>query len=259
MHSLDEFTACETHECRGLLAGRDVRVTLIVAFAAILAVVLSRHVWLPLGTAACCAIMLVTRMPLRQVVWRLAAPLAIAALVCMLQGLMTGKTPLVGFNIGPWRPALTREGLASGALIGSRVLGSMSVIFVLCLAAPAHEIFAALRWAKMPRTWIEIGMLMYRYTFTLSEQAASAMSAQRVRLGYAGLGRSLRSLGSLAGIVALRSIDQAERTHEAMLARGYHGPLPCPALRPLGRRDRSIMIAAVAAIALLLLAAERWL
>jgi cobalt/nickel transport system permease protein len=259
MHGFDEFIACETPERQNLLASRDVRVTLAVALAAILAVVLSTRLWLPLGMAACCAIMLMARMPLRQVAWRLTAPLAIAVLVCLLQGVMTGKTPLVELTVGAWRLALTREGMASGTLLGSRVLGSMSVIFVLCLAAPAHEIFAALRWAKMPRTWVEIGMLMYRYTFTLFDQADSAMSAQRVRLGYATAGRSLRSLGSLAGIVALRSIDQAERTHEAMLARGYHGPLPCPRLRPLRRRDALVMLAAVAAIGLLLLALERWL
>ena len=32
----------------------------------------------------------------------------------------------------------------------------------------------------------------------------------------------------------LRSLDQAERTHEAMTARGYHGVLPIPKLPPLG-------------------------
>ena len=32
----------------------------------------------------------------------------------------------------------------------------------------------------------------------------------------------------------LRSMDQAERTHEAMTVRGYHGALPIPNLPPLG-------------------------
>ena len=90
---------------------------------------------------------------------------------------------------------------------------------------------AALRWASVPHTWIEIAMLMYRYLHILFEQAASVVSAQSVRLGYSGLRRSFQSLGSLAGMVILRSLDQAEKSHEAMMARGYRGRLPLPACR----------------------------
>lgn len=258
MHCLDDFSPCRRPACRSALARCDVRVKLIVAVAAILAVVVSTHLALPLVVlGACLVTLLAARMPLGEVAGRLAAPLAVAVLVCLLQGFMTGTTPAVAFDLGPWRLVATREGLANGALVGCRVMGSVSVILVLCLATPADRIFAALRWARVPRTWIEIGMLMYRYTFTLFEQGAAAVSAQKIRLGYAGVRRSLSSMGSLAGIVALRSIDQAERTHEAMVARGYQGSLPIPTLGALSRRDRWIIAATVTFIVSALLLAER--
>jgi cobalt/nickel transport system permease protein len=82
--------------------------------------------------------------------------------------------------------------------------------------------------------------------------------AQKARLGHATYRGRLQSLGGLAGIVMLRSIDQAQRTHEAMVARGYQGSLPVPNLPPLARRDGLIAAAAVGLIVLTFVLAERW-
>jgi cobalt/nickel transport system permease protein len=257
MHDLDDFCPCEEGS-GSRLARCDVRVKLILALAAILAVVLSTRAWLPLVVlAGSLAILLAVRTPRWMLAGRLAGPATVAVLVCLLQGFMTGRTPLFTLDLGPWRLVATREGLLSGAMVGLRVLGSVSVILVLCTETAAESLFAALRWARVPRVWVEIGVLMYRYTFTLLEQAVGVASAQKIRLGYAGLWRSLGSLGSLAGIVVLRSIDQAGRTHEAMVARGYHGSLPLGALPPLARRDRWIVAVGLATIASALWVAQR--
>ncbi|MGA2617069.1 MAG: cobalt ECF transporter T component CbiQ [Thermoguttaceae bacterium] len=247
MDSPDELDPGCGRAGQGPRAGCDVRVTLAVAVAAILAVVASTRPWLPLGVSACClAGLAVVRTAPRAMAARLAGPLALALLLGLLRGFMSGTTPAAACDLGPWRLTVTREGLLAGGLMMARVLGSMSVLVVLWRALPPEGLFAALHWARMPRTWIEIGMLMYRYTFTMFEQAASVMAAQRIRLGYVGLRRSLGSLGSLAGLVTLRSIDQAERTHEALLARGFQGSLPLPSLPPLGRQARWIILASLA-------------
>jgi cobalt/nickel transport system permease protein len=230
-----------------------------VAGAAILAAVASTRFVLPLAAlGVSVAILAAFRAPLRATAYRLTAPLGIVAVICLLRALMTGTTPLASLPLGPWRLVLYREGLTDGALIAARSLGSISAIVVLCTFTQAHEIFAALSWARLPRTWIEIALLMLRSIFTLMEQAASVLAAQKARLGYASYRRSLESLGSLAGIVMLRSIDQAGRTHQSMVARGYQGSLPVPDLPPLARRDLSLMAAAVGLIALAFLLTERW-
>ena len=54
----------------------------------------------------------------------------------------------------------------------------------------------------------------------------------------------------------LRSIDQAQRTHEAMLIRGYQGTLPIPRLGPLAWRDMTMLMAGLAALAATLAIAE---
>ncbi len=239
--------------------GWIVRVKLIAAVAAILAAVGSTHFALPLAIlGVSLGLLAAFRAPLRATLYRLTAPLAVVAVICLLRALMTGTTPLASLPLGPWRLVLYREGLAGGALIAARSLGSISAIVVLCTFTQAHEIFAALHWARLPRTWIEIALLMLRSIFTLMEQAASVLSAQKARLGHATYRRSLQSLGGLAGIVMLRSIDQAGRTHEAMVARGYQGSLPLPDLPPLARRDLSLAAAAVGLLAVAFLLAERW-
>jgi cobalt/nickel transport system permease protein len=258
MHRLNELSPCDGPESRNLLARSDVRVKLVVALAAILAVVASTQVWLPMAVlAACLAILCIQRTPWHAIAGRMSGPAVLALMICLLQGLMTGRTAVFETQWAGLRVAISREGLLAGALIGARIVGSVSVILVLCRTTTSDKIFAALHWAHAPKTWVEIGALMCRYTFTLFDQAASVLSAQRLRLGYAGLFRSLRSLGDLAGVVALRSIDQADRTHEAMVARGYTGSLPIAKLPPLSRRDRWIMFAGLFSIAAVVLLAER--
>jgi cobalt/nickel transport system permease protein len=283
MHELDEWA--ESQQAGGECpAGCDVRVRLLVAAAAIAAIVLSTRPWLPLAAAACAlGVLVVSRRgaaangtpkgcPARPLngaanprplhAGRLAGPLAAALLVLVLEAFMTAGTPVATLTLGPCRLVASAEGLRHGGLIAARVLGSVGMLLVLCRSASAERIFAALRWARVPRTWIEVAMLMHRYTFTLFEVAGSILAAQKIRLGYArasrlsALAERLRSMGNLVGMVVLRSIEQAERTHEAMLVRGYRGALPLPRLRSLAWRDVGTLAAGLAVVAAALAIAE---
>jgi cobalt/nickel transport system permease protein len=259
MHQLGDLFSTRQHLRTGVLVRLDARVKLVVALAAVLAVVLSTRVALPLGVlAVSLAALVALRVSPRTTLHRMAAPLGLTAVVVVLRTFMTGTTPLVSLPLGPWELTATTEGLWEGALIGVRVMASVSVLAAACTVTPAVEIFGVLRWARLPRTWIEISMLMYRSIFTLFEQAATVVSAQKVRLGYATLRRSMVSMGSLAGIVTLRSIDQAEKTHEAMIARGYQGSLPIAPLPAMSKRDLLVLAAGVALIVLAYLLTEGW-
>jgi cobalt/nickel transport system permease protein len=121
--------------------------------------------------------------------------------------------------------------------IAARGLAAVSVVLLLSSVTPAHRIFHALRALGMPLGWVEIALLMYRYTFAFLELTEDLISAQKVRLGYSGLKRSLSSLTMVAGTVVVGSLDQAERTNEAMVMRGYRGTFPRVPLPSLARRD----------------------
>lgn len=246
--------------CQNVLWRLDPRVKLAVSLVAIVAVVLSTQVALPLAVfAACVAAAIILKAPLRLMLHRMAAPVALAVFVCLLRAMMTCGVAVASLKLGPWTLSVTRQGLLDGGLIGSRVLGSVSVIVLLCTFTPAYRIFAALHWAKMPRSLVEIAMLMYRYIFTLFEECAGVSAAQKVRLGHSTVARSLRSMGELAGIVTLRSIDQADKTHEAMVCRGYRGNLQIAPLPALGAANVAALLAAVGLIVMGFVFAQRCL
>jgi energy-coupling factor transporter transmembrane protein EcfT len=57
-------------------------------------------------------------------------------------------------------------------------------------------------------------------------------------------------MGSVCGTVIIRSIEQAVRTHEAMVLRGYRHEIPFGPMPPLSAKDRWITGLAVPALAL---------
>ncbi|MHB8770964.1 MAG: cobalt ECF transporter T component CbiQ [Syntrophales bacterium] len=231
----------------------DPRAKLLIALAALVAVVTAERVAVPLLLAGIClGAVAGLRVPLRIVAARLAAPLGVAALLVALQTFVTGSTPLYSFTLAGWQLTLKAEGLRQGTLLASRVLGALSVVFLLGLVTPAHRIFQALRSFGISQTWLEVAILMYRYIFVLMDRTANIAAAQRIRLGYRGWRRSLGSFATLAGATLIHSCEQAERTGAAMRLRGYGGTMPFGPLPAVSGRDRLIL-----AVSVLLIVASR--
>ncbi|MGD0092295.1 MAG: cobalt ECF transporter T component CbiQ [Planctomycetota bacterium] len=248
-----DIMACRTNA----LTRVDSRVKLVSALAVLVAVLCSTHLALPLAVlAACLAAMLALRLPVRLTLLRLAAPAVVVLVLTVVQVFMYGVTPLWTFTLGGCTFTATVEGAWKGALLGARVFGAVSAMLLLSSVTPAHQLFHALRWLGMPKTWVEVALLMYRYVFVLLDETADVATAQRVRLGYAGVSRSLSSLGVLSGTVIVRSLDQSMRTHEAMVLRCYRGSMPFGPLPVLGRKERWLLLLVPLAMAGLCCLAE---
>ena len=228
----------------------DPRVKLVIALAALIGVVTAERIVLPLFVfGICLATVAILRIPARLVVARLAAPLSIVAVLVVIQTFVTGTTPLFTIALGEWQFTAKAEGLRQGAFLGSRVLGAVSVVFLLSIVTPAHRIFQALRWFRISRNWLEIAILMYRYIFVLMDRVSDLAAAQRLRLGYTARGRAMRSFTALAGATIIHSLEQSQRTHDAMRLRGYRGTMPFGPLPAMGRRDKLILIFCLIGIA----------
>jgi cobalt/nickel transport system permease protein len=228
----------------------DPRAKLVIALAALIAVVTAERIVLPLAVfALCLSAVMILRIPARLVAARLAAPFSVVAILVVIQTFVTGETPLFTFTFAGWQFTAKAEGFRQGALLGTHVLGAVSVVFLLSVVTPAHRIFQALRWFRISRDWLEIAVLMYRYIFVLMDRVADLAAAQRLRLGYTARRRALQSFASLAGATIIHSLEQAQRTHDAMRLRGYRGTMPFGTLPAVSGRDRRIMIIALIAIA----------
>lgn len=110
----------------------------------------------------------------------------------------------------------------------------LAVQAALLLAMTTH--FTDLLWAmeslRIPGTLVAIIGFMYRYLFTLKDEAERLIRARSARSGTAGQRKSGGSLlwrakvaGGMIGNLFLRSYERSERVYEAMLARGYSGQL----------------------------------
>jgi cobalt/nickel transport system permease protein len=201
--------------------------------------------------------MLALRMPARLTLARLIAPVGIVAVLVVLQSFTLGTTVIRTVNLGPSQGAIKLEGLLHGLLMGSRVLGAVSTMLLLSSVTPAHSIFQALRWFRVSKSWVEIAMLMYRYTFVLLDHTADVAAAQRLRLGYSGARRALSSMGVLAGSVIVQSFDQASNTHQAMALRGYTGAMPYGPMPGMRKKDGWAMALTLIVVSGVYLALER--
>lgn len=237
----------------------DSRVKLAITCGGIGAVLLSSRPGLPAALFfVVFSSLLGLKIPVRFVIRRYLPAAGIILMLMLLHGFMIGSDPLLEFSLGGWRPALYQEGVERGILIGSRMLGAFSLLLMLGFVTPAHDIFRALHWFRIPKGWVEIALMTYRYIFVLLDDASDIATAQKIRLGYVGFKRSLSSMGVLVGSVLVRSLDQSLRTHEAMTARAYTGEMP---FVPMGRLDLKavgVTVTAFTVMALAYMACEGW-
>jgi len=238
----------------------DARAKMIIAGCVIIAVICSTKIWVPsIVFVGCVSAMLTIGIPAKLVLLRLAGPMGVVLVLVILQTFLTPGISVSEFHLFGRTFQATHEGLMRGGLLGSRVLGAVSVVVWLGSVTPAYKIFHGLRWFRVPEGWVEIALLIYRYIFALLDQTADVAAAQRVRLGYSGTRRSLRSLGVLAGTVVTRSLDQAMRTYEAMSLRGYNGSLPFAPLPAMSAGDRRSIAVALPMIVFSYLFLEWWI
>ncbi|MGM0770461.1 MAG: cobalt ECF transporter T component CbiQ [Halobacteriota archaeon] len=132
---------------------------------------------------------------------------------------------LFGFDVFSYRFAVNTGGLNMALLVFSRTLSGMSCLFFLALTTPMVELFSVLKATKLPDSFIEISMMMYRYIFVFLEVAWGIKYAQTVRLGYKDWRTGLYSLAMLATTLFIRSWEQGEKIFVSMSARCYDGRL----------------------------------
>lgn len=106
---------------------------------------------------------------------------------------------------------------------GLKVVCGVAVILIFVSTTPLSEILSALSILKVPKTLIEIFLVIYKYIFIINDEGIRAKNAQMVRLGYRNFRCSLESFGNLAGIIITRGASKGSSMVDALLVRGYKG------------------------------------
>lgn len=224
-----------------LLGKLDARIKIVIAIALLGMVLSYRGLLFPIATASLCLLLCIfINVPLRVFLLRFSQPLFIAVMVLLLKLFLSGKETLFSIEIMGLNIIGHSDGLMEGVMIGSRIVGAVAIVALLGFSTPFTEFMAALSWFRVPKSFIEILMLAYRYIFVLTDDAHVIYNAQKNRLGYATMRRSLHSFGVLAGSLTLKAFDHSQRTTVAMVQRGYDGNMPLLKQKPFRWRELAV-------------------
>jgi cobalt ECF transporter T component CbiQ len=169
-----------------------------------------------------------------------------------------------GAHVGPWRlpPALTVT--APGVIVASRLVlrtaTCLSLLALLTASTSPAALLAALRGLGIPRVFVMVTEMMYRYLEVLARAAHDLHLASLSRSLGRGSGRRERRWVA-AGIAALfrKTVALSQAVYLAMLSRGYTGEARSLAPPGLARRDVAWIAACCIASACLIAAGRLWL
>ncbi|MHC1685789.1 MAG: cobalt ECF transporter T component CbiQ [Clostridiaceae bacterium] len=132
-----------------------------------------------------------------------------------------GSDPVFGFTIFNINLGCTKESLITSAKIFFQALGSVSCLYFLTLSTPVFEILAVLRRLKIPKLFVELMGLIYRFIFILLEVANMIFISQSCRLGYSSIKLSYNSLGKLITSLFITSYKRSQDIYTSMESRCY--------------------------------------
>jgi cobalt/nickel transport system permease protein len=182
----------------------------------------------PLFIAICMSFTTVAlgRTPFKLYLTLLLAPVGFAVTGVIIIAFFSGSgQELLSFELIGYPFSIKADGLELAILVLTRSLSGICCLCFLSLTTPMIELFAVLKASRLPESFIELSMLIYRYIFVFLDMALSIKYAQTVRLGYSNFRRSLISMGMLASTLFIRSWEQGDKLLLAMDSRCYDGKM----------------------------------
>ena len=99
----------------------------------------------------------------------------------------------------------------------------MSLVFM--LTTPIEKLVISLERYKVPKVFLMLFMLIYRYIFLLLEEMGMMMAAYELRApGQKGL--HYKTWGTFLGQLLMRTYRRSNALYESMLLRGFDGKIP---------------------------------
>jgi len=236
----------------GVLQRVDPRVKVAAAVALLVITAMVRHVSVLIGLyGATLALAAGSRVPVRGLVKRvwLFVPLftAVVALPAALDVVTPGH---IVVPLGTWfgtPVGLTGQGLTAAALIVMRAATSISLVVLLTITTPWPRLLAALRALFVPRAFVLVLGLAYRYLFHLLSSITEMYEARKARAPRDhDVARGRAFVAATAGAAFGKAHALSEDVYLAMVARGYHGHATAIDRGRIGRTDAWLIVSAVA-------------
>lgn len=255
------MTADDDAHADALLQRLDPRTKLVALLIVLIGLSLVRNpavlVGAYLATLALAAASQVQLLPFLRRVW-VAVPLFTALVVApaTLSVVLPGDVVVPLWTWDGTVEGFTSQGLTSAAMLIARVACSVSAVLLLSLTTPWVRLLAALGDLGVPRMFVMVVAMAYRYVFLLLGTVTDMYTSRRSRsAGAVSHGRAGRALlGASAGALVTKAHHLSDEVHQAMVARGYRGRSRTLRTGRLTARDLLAVAVAVVAMAAVLLA-----
>lgn len=206
----------------------DPRVKWVAALALVVTIVTLRS-WSSLLTAIVGVVLIawVSRLPVTHILRRLLLILPFAGVAWLLLPFIEPGQMVLRVSVrGLFSLAITYQGLEHAAILSLRAAGAVMVLTILTSTTKFQALVRALRDLKVPSLMVSLLEFTVRYIFVLARELQRMQRARKAR-GFVPQSifcpHTFRTLGQTIGLLLLRSLDRAERVHQAMLARSLAG------------------------------------
>jgi len=157
----------------------------------------------------------------------IALPFAVVAVSAVFSPL---GEPLAVWDLGFITLIPTDFGLIRFISIILRSWLSVQIAILLVATTQFPDLIHALEHLRLPKTLTTIIAFLFRYLFVLTNEVFRILRAREARsAGLPGirkggtLGWRIKTTGSMAGQLFLRSYERSDRIYQAMISRGYTG------------------------------------
>ncbi len=216
---------------RGLLQRIDPRVKLVTLLGLLVVAALVRNIpVLILMYSATLVLAIVSALPLGFFVKRVWLFIPIFTGIVVLPATFSFITPgHIVMTLWHWNGhpvGLTQQGLTSAGLIVVRVATSISLVVLMTLTTPWTRLLAGMRALFVPRIFIMIIGMAYRYIFLLLNSVTDMFIARKARSAGAPNAdhkQGQKFVAAAAGALFGKAHALSEEVHMAMVSRGYRG------------------------------------
>lgn len=126
------------------------------------------------------------------------------------------------YSIGPF--TITRPGVIMSAKITLKANAIMPAFIVMISTIPVSVMGHALEKLHVPKKIVHILLLTYRYIFVIEQEYQRLKRAIKTRGFVPGTNmHTYKTYAYLIGMIFVRSLDRAQRVHQAMICRGFCG------------------------------------
>jgi cobalt/nickel transport system permease protein len=137
---------------------------------------------------------------------------------------LLSKGQSLGSLVSPWTITITVPGVQGTLLFVLRTGAAVSFVILLALTTRWTDLLASLQSLKVPKAFVMILGMTYRYVFVLVCIAQDMTFALKSRTLSPERSASVREwLGATIGVLFRRSMNMSELVNLSMISRGYDG------------------------------------